>query len=199
VANQPPANRPPANGNGNGNYNRPPANGNGNGNYNRPANGNGNYNRPPGGYHPPPGGYPPRPPRPPGGYPAYRPPNTIIVNPGYRGPAWGWNGGVIWAPAYNYWGGGFWGPFAVGVTSAYVFGSIVSSTTHETVTSYQVQPDSPGATLLKNYSLTQTTCEAEDIVVIYGPQNSVICAYPNQYVAAGTYDLDPSKLTITSR
>jgi hypothetical protein len=47
---------------------------------------------------------------------------------------------------------------AIGATSAAVFGSIVNSTTNQTVTSYQVQPSSPGATLLSNYGLTQTQC-----------------------------------------
>ncbi len=122
---------------------------------------------------------------------------TVIANPIYRGPAWGWNRGVAWAPAYGYYGGGFWGPFAVGVTSAVVFGAIVNSS-NQTMTSYQVQPSSPGATLLSNYQLTQTQCGPPNLVVVYGPNNSVMCAYPNNLVSAGTYSIDTSTLSLTS-
>jgi hypothetical protein len=123
---------------------------------------------------------------------------NVVVNPVYHGSAWGWNHGVAWYPAPTYWGGGFWGAMAVGVTSAAVFGSIVNSTTHETVTSYQVQPSSPGATLLSNYGLTQTQCGGPNLVNIYGPNNSAICAYPNNTVSAGNYSVNPSTLTIES-
>jgi hypothetical protein len=124
--------------------------------------------------------------------------NVYVANPVYRGPAWGWNHGVIWAPAYGYWGGGFWGAFAIGVTSAAVYGAIVNSTTHVTYTSYQAQPSSPGATLLSNYQLTQVQCGPPNLVVIYGPNDSVICANPNQLVAAGNYNLDTSTLSLTN-
>jgi hypothetical protein len=124
---------------------------------------------------------------------------TVVVNPVYRGPAWGWNHGVVWAPAPVYWGGGFWGAWAIGVTSAAVYGSIVSSTTHQTITSYQVQPNSPGATLLSNYGLTQTPCGPPNLVVIYGPNTSAICAYPNNTVAAGSYGVDSSNLSLVSQ
>ena len=125
--------------------------------------------------------------------------NTVVVNnPVYRGPAWGWNGGVVWTPAYGYYGGGFWGAMAIGVTTAAVYGTIVDSASHTTYTSYQVQPNSAGATLLANYQLTQTPCGPPNLVVIYGPSDSVICAYPNTLVAAGTYTLDASTLTLSS-
>jgi hypothetical protein len=123
---------------------------------------------------------------------------AVVVNPVYRGPAWGWNHGVAWYPAPTYWGGGFWGAMAIGATSAAIFGSIVNSTTHETVTSYQVQPSSPGATLLSNYGLTQTQCGGPNLVNIYGPNNSAICAYPNNTVSAGNYSVNTSNLTIVS-
>ena len=87
---------------------------------------------------------------------------------------------------------------AIGVTSAAVFGSIVNSS-GQTVTSYQVQQNSPGATLLRNYSLTQTQCGPPNLVVIYGPNNSVICAYPNNTVSAGSYTLDTSNLSLVSQ
>jgi hypothetical protein len=193
-----PAPRPPANGgNNNGNY-RPPNNGgNNNGSYHPPNNGgnsNGNYHPPNNGYRPPPGPYHP-------GYYGGRP---IVVNPVYPpGPAWGWNRGVAWYPAPYYWGGGFWGTLAIGVTSAAVgaavYGSIVDSSTNQTYTSYQVQSNSPGATLLENYRLTQVQCGPPGLVVIYGPDDSVICAAPNDLVSAGYYDLDPSQLSIVSR
>ena len=124
---------------------------------------------------------------------------AVIVNPRYPpGPAWGWNRGSPWYPAPNYWGGGFWGSLAIGVASAAVFGAIVSSTTHQTVTSYQVQPNSPGATMLQNYGLQQVQCGPPNLVVIYGPSNSVICANPNATVAAGEYNLDTQQLSLVS-
>jgi hypothetical protein len=125
--------------------------------------------------------------------------NVYVNNPVYGGGgAWGWNHGVAWAPAYGYYGGGFWGAFAIGVTSAAVFGAIVSSNNQQIV-SYQVQPSSPGATMLSNYQLTQTQCGPPNLVIIFGPNNSVICAYPNNLVSAGSYNLDPSTLSLTSQ
>ncbi|MGZ3528888.1 MAG: hypothetical protein ACXVAO_14505 [Vulcanimicrobiaceae bacterium] len=124
---------------------------------------------------------------------------TVVANPVYSGPAWGWNHGVAWAPAPTYWGGGFWGSLAIGAASAAVYGSIVNSTTQQTYTSYQAQPNSPGATLLSNYHLQQVQCGPPNIVVIYGPSNSVICANPNDVVAAGNYNVDPSNLSIVSQ
>ncbi len=122
----------------------------------------------------------------------------MIVNPRYHGnPAWYWNRGYPWYPAQTYWGGGFWGTLAIAATSAAVFGYIYGSSGDQYV-SYQVQPDSPGAQLLQAYGLTQTPCGPPDLVVIYGPDDSVICAYPNNLVAAGTYNVDPSTLTISS-
>jgi hypothetical protein len=71
--------------------------------------------------------------------------------------------------------------------------------TKETATSYEVQPDSPGAKVLAAYNLTQTKCGPSGLVVIYGPENSVVCASPNGTVAAGEYDLNVDNLTIYSR
>ncbi|HEV8022783.1 MAG TPA: hypothetical protein VGP41_16025 [Candidatus Lustribacter sp.] len=184
-----PAQRPaqlPNGGNGNGNVvNRP---GGGNGNVvNRPGGGNGNnINN------------------------GNRNNNNVVINGGNRGavivnprypvggPAWGWNHGSPWYPAPGYWGGGFWGALAIGVTSAAVFGAIVNSTTQQTITSYQVQPNSPGATMLQNYGLQQVPCGPPNLVVIYGPNNSVICAIPNANVAAGQYNLDSTQLSLVS-
>jgi len=120
----------------------------------------------------------------------------VVVNPVYRGPAWGWNHGVVWAPHATYWGGGFWGPFAAGVATAVVMGAIVNAANHQTYTSYRVSQDSPGAQLLMNYQLQQVSCGPPGLVEIYGPDNGVICARPNNLVAAGTYAVDIDTLTL---
>ncbi|MGB8798238.1 MAG: hypothetical protein WCC70_11860 [Candidatus Aquilonibacter sp.] len=123
---------------------------------------------------------------------------AAVVNPVYGGyPVYGWNGGYAWYAAPYYYGGGFWGPFAIGVTSAAVYGSIVAAN-NQTITSYQVQPDSPGAKLLQSYHLTQTACGPPGLVVIYGPNNSAICADPNNLVSAGNYSVNSQTLTIVS-
>ncbi len=124
---------------------------------------------------------------------------ATVGNPVYGGyPAWGWNGGTAWYAAPYYYGGGFWGAYAIGVTSAAVYGSIVAAN-NATIESYQVQPESPGAKLLSSYQLTQTPCGPPNLVVIYGPNSSVICAHPNQLVAAGNYSVNSSNLTIVSQ
>lgn len=121
-----------------------------------------------------------------------------VANPVYGHYAtWGWNGGYPWYAAPYYWGGGFWGAFAIGATSAAVYGSIVAAN-NATYTSYQVEGDSPGAKLLSSYHLTQTHCGPPNLVVIFGPNNSVICAYPNNVVSAGNYSVNPQTLAITS-
>jgi hypothetical protein len=185
-----PAN-PPGNGGG---YTRPPNNGGGG--YSRPPGNGVGYTRP-GNTSRPPGGYPQRPQRPAGGYAPSRPPHTVIANPGYRGGAWGWNGGVHWNPAGGYYGGGFWGGFALAAISAAFYGSIVDAQ-NQTLDSYEIAPGSPGAQLLQNYGLTQTDCSEDDLVIIYGPDNSLICAYPNQTVGPGNYTVDPTGLTLQS-
>ncbi len=122
-----------------------------------------------------------------------------IYNP-HRWPRWGWNHGVIWYPAPIYWGGGFWGPFAFGgLTAGFLFGSIVDYQDQVIYPSYEIAPTSPGAELLQNYGLTQTECGPPNLVVIWGPDESVICAYPNNIVAPGNYELDPATLTIVSK
>ncbi|MGA8575485.1 MAG: hypothetical protein WB609_07355 [Candidatus Cybelea sp.] len=123
---------------------------------------------------------------------------AVVTNPVYAHyPVWGWNGGYAWYAAPYYWGGGFWGAFAIGAASAAVYGSIVAAN-NATYTSYQTQPESPGAKLLSSYHLTQTQCGPPNLVVIYGPNNSVICAYPNNTVSAGNYSVDTQTLTIVS-
>lgn len=113
---------------------------------------------------------------------------------------WGWNHGTPWYPAPIYWGGGFWGPYAAGAFAVGFFlGSIIDYQNQYIYPSYQVAPSSPGAQLLQNYGLQQTECGPPNLVVIWGPDNSVICAYPNDMVAAGNYELDPTTLTIVSK
>ncbi|HKU81784.1 MAG TPA: hypothetical protein VJP76_06395, partial [Candidatus Tumulicola sp.] len=131
------------------------------------------------------------------GYNSYGYHGVVVANPVYVGPAWGWNHGVVWAPYPAYWGGGFWGAFAVGAASAAVMGAIVSS--NQTYTSYQVSSGSPGATLLSNYGLQQVPCGPPNLVVIYGPNNGVICANPNGRVAAGNYAVNENNLTLQSQ
>jgi hypothetical protein len=131
------------------------------------------------------------------GYNGYGYHGTVVVNPIYRGPAWGWNNGAVWTPYPSYWGGGFWGAFAVGATTAAVMGSIAYQ--NQTYTSYQVQQSSPGATLLSNYGLQQVQCGPPGLVVIYGPNNGIICANPNGRVAAGNYAVNENNLTLQSQ
>lgn len=121
-----------------------------------------------------------------------RPPVAPIAPPL---PPWGWNGGVIWYPAYGYWGGGFWGPWGYGAYGTY-YGEYTYTESQEAVKSYEIAPDSPGAKVLANYGLTQTQCGPAGLVVVFGPENSVICAQPNATVAAGEYQLDSTNLTL---
>ncbi|MGC9992234.1 MAG: hypothetical protein ABSD52_07565 [Candidatus Cybelea sp.] len=139
--------------------------------------------------------YPPHVPYRTGPYRYWRGP---VVNNPRRWGGWGWNHHVIWYPVPYYWGGGFWGPWVTGVTGAPLFGSIVDYNDYQIFPSYQAGPSSPGAQLLVDYGLTQTECGPPNLVVIWGPNNSVICAYPNDLVSPGNYELDPATLTLQS-
>ena len=123
--------------------------------------------------------------RPPLSMPHYqaRPPahGRPVANP-HRWGSWQWNNGVAWSPASAYWGGGFWGPWAIGLA----------------IGSYFVQPETPGAELLAEYGLTQTPCGPPNLVEIFGPDGSEICAYPNDLVGPGQYQVDPQTLTLIS-
>jgi hypothetical protein len=127
---------------------------------------------------------------------AYYYSGRVVVNPRYY-PAWGWNRGAVWAPYGSYWGGGFWGAFAIGAASAAVMGSIYYA--NQTYTSYQINSGSPGATLLSNYGLRQVQCGPPGLVVIYGPNLGIICAEPNNLVAAGNYAVNVDNLTLQSQ
>ncbi len=123
---------------------------------------------------------------------------AVVNNPVYYAyPAWGWNAGYAWDPVPYYWGGGFWGPFAWGAATAVAFGTFTTAT-NQTLTSYEVQPSTPGSKLLQSYKLTQVPCGTPNLVVILGSNNSVICAKPNNLVAAGTYGVNEQTLTLTS-
>ena len=104
-----------------------------------------------------------------------------VPNPNNHQP-WDWNGGAAWIGYSGYWGNGFWGPLAYGLGAA----------------SYVVAAGSPGAQLLLAYQLTQTPCGPPNLVEIYGPDGSEICAFPNAVVAPGQYYVDPDTLTLYS-
>jgi hypothetical protein len=123
----------------------------------------------------------------------------VVQNPRHWSGNWQWNRGLAWQPAPTYWGGGFWGPFGLGaLASALLYGYIADPQSQVYYPSYQVEPDSPGAQLLQNYGLQQTPCGADNLVIIWGPDNSVICAFPNDTVGPGNYDLDPTTLSLVS-
>jgi hypothetical protein len=103
--------------------------------------------------------------------------------------AWYWNRGIAWAPSPAYWGGGFWGLFSLNLA----FNEPAPANYY-----YQVTPSSPGAQLLANYGLTQTDCNQPNLVDIIGPDGSEICAYPNDEVGPGQYNVDPSTLSLIS-
>lgn len=104
---------------------------------------------------------------------------------------------MVWYPAPFYWGSGFWGPWMTGtIASNSQEGAIVQDQTNVTYPSYRIGIGSPGEELLVDYDLEQTPCGAANLVVIWGPENSVVCARPNGQVRAGNYSLDPETLTI---
>jgi hypothetical protein len=112
---------------------------------------------------------------------------------------WGWNAGIAWRPVPLYWGGGFWGAFALAsLADSPYYGSIDDEQAQIEYPSYEVEADSPGAELLSDYGLQQTPCGPPNLVVIWGPDDSLICAYPNASVAPGEYEVDPSKFTLIS-
>ena len=128
--------------------------------------------------------------------PPFRGTGRIVNNP-HRWGGWQWNHGVTWVPSDPYWGGGFWGPWALaGLAGAAFFGDLTYGGAD--YPSYQVESASAGAQLLQNYGLQQTQCGPPDLVVIWGPDNSVICAYPNDLVAPGDYTVDLSTLSLES-
>jgi hypothetical protein len=128
-------------------------------------------------------------------------PVTGWIGPALRNPrgwrGWQWNGGFVWSPAPFYWGGSFWGPYLFGTIACDMqYGYVEGPGSNVSYASYQVGASSPGAQLLADYGLEQAQCGAPGLVTIWGPDNSVICAHPNERVPAGTYSVDPTTLTI---
>ena len=122
-----------------------------------------------------------------------------IRNSRAPGGSYGWNHGVAWQPAPIYWGGGFWGSYALAaLASSIAYGAYLDNQDQQAYPSFQVAPDSPGADLLQDYGLQQTPCGPPGLVVIWGPDNSVICAFPNDSVGPGNYQVDPATFTLVS-
>jgi hypothetical protein len=149
-------------------------------------------NRPPA-YRPPNTGWQRPPwanyPRPPWANNGNRRPNYILVNPRPYNGNWGWNNGNPWTARPTYWGGGFWGAFSLFSLAA---GAAIWSQNRYTTPSV----GAPGYYLFENYGLQAAPCGRQNLVYIYGPNNSVMCAYPNQYVQTGTYYVDPVTLQL---
>ena len=82
------------------------------------------------------------------------------------------------------------------MTSAAVYGAVEDEEHDVTYNSYEVQAGTPGATFLSTYQLTQVKCGPSGLVVVYGPENSVVCATPNEYVGEGQYRLDTVTLSL---
>lgn len=115
--------------------------------------------------------------------------NYVLVNPRFTGGNWWWNRGSPWFVNNNYWGGGFWGPF--GVFTLGVGVALWNQTRFN-------EPGwgSPGWWLFQTYGLTPARCGPHDLVYIFGPNNSVMCAFPNMYVPPGWYYVDPNTLQL---
>jgi hypothetical protein len=115
---------------------------------------------------------------------------SVRPNPHHYGN-WGWHNGTPWLPGLSFWAGAFWGNYALGS---------VGDGDQYPLDFVPVVPGSPGYELLSDYGLTQTDCNADPstIVVIDGPDGSVICAIPNNLVGPGTYYVDPTTLTLES-
>jgi hypothetical protein len=121
-----------------------------------------------------------------------------VVNPragNWGGAAWGWNGGRAWVPNTGYWGGGFWGGIAAGALVTGVTSAIVNSNNQPDYV--VIEQSSPGYTLFDSYGLSQVPCvDSGNLVYIYGPQESLMCANPNSMVPAGEYEVSPDNLTL---
>ena len=125
--------------------------------------------------------------------------NNVVVNPRGWG-SWGWNNGRPWSPNYNYWGGGFWGSFAAGAAVTGLTAAAINASNDDSPEYIVIQEGSPGNTLFSSYGLVQVQCvEGGNLVFIYGPQDSLICATPNSSVVAGFYDVNPTDMTLILR
>ncbi len=122
--------------------------------------------------------------------------NNAIVNPRWNPGLgnWWWNGNRPWYPNRVYWGGGFWGNIASAAVTGAVAGSVAAEQSEPTVV-----VTSPGGQLLSSYGLVQVPCSSANtatLVVIRGPEGSVICAKPTATVPSGVYSVDPATLSL---
>jgi hypothetical protein len=122
--------------------------------------------------------------------------NNAIVNPRWNPSlgTWWWNNNRPWYPNRVYWGGGFWGNMASAAVTGAVAGSVAAEQSEPTVV-----VTSPGGQLLSSYSLMQVPCNSantSNLVVIRGPEGSVICAQPTATVPSGVYIVDPETLSL---
>lgn len=129
---------------------------------------------------------------------------TIINYPYYYDDDWNdwwWNDGRRWHSDDNYWGGGFWGNFLASMVTLGLTSAIINADNSNDAPNYVViKENSPGYYLFNNYGLTQVQCDtSEDLVFIYGPQNSLICAFPNENVPAGSYDVNQEGLLLVPK
>ena len=99
-------------------------------------------------------------------------------------------------------GGSFWGAFAIGAVTGGIIGATTSGNNGDTYVEnnyYIVEQGTPGYTLLADYQLTQTRCDdINNLVVINGPENSRICAFPNDIVPVGFYSIDLDTLSLVA-
>ena len=100
----------------------------------------------------------------------------------------------------TYWGGGFWGSFAAGAAVTGLTAAAINAANDDSPEYIVIQEGSPGNTLFSSYGLVQVQCvEGGNLVFIYGPQDSLICATPNSSVVAGYYDVNPNDMTLIVR
>ena len=124
--------------------------------------------------------------------------HTIITQPYYDLSDWWWNNGNRWYPDNYYWGHGFWGNFIssminIGLTNALINSNYANETPNYVV----IEDDSPGYYLFNKYNLTQVECDiSQNLVFIYGPQNSLMCAIPNENVPSGYYEVNTESLVL---
>ena len=125
----------------------------------------------------------------------YRNYRTIINHPYYNWYDWHWNNGRRWYPDNNYWGGGFWGNFLASMITLGLTSAILDS--NEAPKYIIIKENSPGYYLFSNYGLSQVPCDTlQDLVFIYGPQNSLMCAIPNENVPSGYYEVNTESLVL---
>jgi hypothetical protein len=115
--------------------------------------------------------------------------NSILVSPRLWPGSFGWNWNRPWVAQPGFWGGGFWGPFSL---FSMIAGAGIWGQTRYTMPAF----GSPGSILFENYGLYAAACGPHNLVYVYGPNNSVMCAWPNQYVPPGAYFVDMETLQL---